>query len=307
MYHSKNHSKGGAFPVPVRTSFLSSERSRELKSSAFPFRDIFSKRFRDTPKENQRKQNVNKPANQRYKEPKIPLAETAPENDASICDENTDEQIKPTSTSFSPSLNYDKPVCCPHCNQRIDSVIEKLKQELQLSQTSIIDSLANKLPETQLSDKIKNHYFPPKKNFMGESLNCSRNLEPGMTADVSVVSPVSTRHVPPSFRASQTITKTDEISNLLYELAEHKAKLASALHTNDEITHELQKKQSEMRQMQMVMQEKEKEVVKFEKENFMLKQEYYKSKEVINQLNTSQKVLMKEFNKFTKLQITLKS
>ena len=57
----------------------------------------------------------------------------------------------------------------------------------------------------------------------------------------------------------------------------------------------------------MVVQERDKEIAKFEKDNFMLKQEYYKSKEIITQLNTSQKVLMKEFNKFTKLQITLKS
>jgi len=57
----------------------------------------------------------------------------------------------------------------------------------------------------------------------------------------------------------------------------------------------------------MVVQERDKEIVKFEKDNFMLKQEFYKSKEIITQLNTSQKVLMKEFNKFTKLQITLKS
>ncbi len=57
----------------------------------------------------------------------------------------------------------------------------------------------------------------------------------------------------------------------------------------------------------MVVQERDKEIVKFEKDNFMLKQESYKSKEIITQLNTSQKVLMKEFNKFTKLQITLKS
>jgi len=215
MHNSKNFSKPGAFPVPSRSSFISSERSRELKHSAFPFRDLFSKRFRDTPKENQRKQTLNKPANQRYKEPKVPLSEVVQDNDASIGDENIDEQIKPTHTSFSPSIPNDKSKCCPHCHQRIDSLIEKLKQDLQ-TQNSVIDSLANKLPETQLSDKIKSHYFPPKKSLMVESLNCSRSLEPALPADVNV-SPLSTRNVT-SFRVSQTLPKADEVSNLLYEV-----------------------------------------------------------------------------------------
>jgi len=48
-------------------------------------------------------------------------------------------------------------------------------------------------------------------------------------------------------------------------------------------------------------------IEKIEKEKFLIKQDYYKSKETIEQLNTSNKCLLKSVNKFMKLQISFKT
>lgn len=128
---------------------------------------------------------------------------------------NTDEHPLPINDFKSSFVGNDSKSCvrCPHCHKNIDSVVEKLAEEIKSWASSNSDS--KKVEDARLSVKVKTHYFPAKKSFISESLNNSRVAE--SLNDLRVIHDTNRALI--SQRAIvETQRKTDEMQRLLYEV-----------------------------------------------------------------------------------------
>lgn len=139
-----------------------------------------------------------------------------PSEDENSMFSNTDEHSKPDINANVGELDPKLKVCCPHCHKRIDSVIEGLVQDIKnWASSSVSDS--------QLSEKVKTHYFPAKKNFMAESLNSSHIFDAGSVNEIKPrplsnrnVMNIQTSHGETAMKSATTTNAT--MSNLLYEV-----------------------------------------------------------------------------------------
>lgn len=135
-----------------------------------------------------------------------------PSEDENSMFSNTDEHSKRDINTNIGELDPKLKVCCPFCHKRIDSVIEGLIQDIKNWGAS------NSVPDSQLSEKVKTHYFPAKKNLMTESLTSSQVFDMGVVNDVKV-RPLSNRNVSNVQGPHAETAKNSTMSNLLYEVS----------------------------------------------------------------------------------------
>ena len=220
------HARKINFEGSVSSSQSFSSNSDKFKSGlprsvVYPYRELLSKSSKEIPK-NTRKyrymSSITKEKHFSYDISNNSKGEIPPDDENSI-NENIDEFSKPNPKQISTINNVGNAkdaVCCPFCHKDINSMIENLMSEIKA--TSIKEPLASKLPDSQLSEKIRTHYFPAKKSIISESVHCSRTLDPGSISELQI-SNVPSSNLPTN-RTSRENSTPKEFSNLLYEVIE---------------------------------------------------------------------------------------
>jgi len=219
------HSRKINFEGTVSSSHSFSSNSDKLRvglsrSIAYPYREFLSKSSKEVFKNNRKNRYMSSLVKEKHLSYDIPNTSKSdiPPDDENSINENIDEFSKPSQIQISNTNNIhlEGSVCCPFCHKNISSVIENLIKEIKMKSINIKEPLASKLPDSQLSEKIKTHYFPAKKSIISESLHCSRTLESGSISDLQF-SNLPNSNLPTN-RTFREMSAPSDLSNLLYEV-----------------------------------------------------------------------------------------